>query len=357
MRTSCQIVAACAISALLATPVAADAATKTVFMGTPPSAGKTFEKALTDLNDFFPHTATIRQGDSIRFTPVGFHNIDLPARGGKPTPLVSPTGTKVASANDAAGAPYWFNGQDQLAFTPTLGKSSFGKRLTYTGAKGVNSGLPLADKPKPMTVKFTKRGTFTYLCSVHAGMKGNVKVVAKSASVPSNRADARTVARQIAAAKKVTARLPKVKPPANTVYVGSAGKGGAEYFGFLPAKTKVAPGTTLTFRMSPGSYDVHTATAGPGDPERQASSFMGKLAASFNAPVFDQAAIYPSEAPGSIASLSPQSHGNGFWNSGGMDASSATALPGSAQVKFDTPGSYTFFCLIHPFMKGTVDVG
>ena len=31
-----------------------------------------------------------------------------------------------------------------------------------------------------MTVKFTKSGTFTYYCDIHPGMKGTVKVLAKS---------------------------------------------------------------------------------------------------------------------------------------------------------------------------------
>ena len=49
-------------------------------------------------------------------------------------------------------------------------------------------------------------------------------------------------------------------------------------------------------------------------------------------------------------------HGNGFWNSGVLDADSATPLPESSSVKFDTPGTYKYYCLIHPFMVGTVTV-
>jgi plastocyanin len=357
MQPSRRAAAVCVTMVALVLPAAAPAATKQVFMGTPPSAGKSFERLRTDINDYFPHTATIRQGDSVRFVPVGFHNVDIPARGGSGTPLVSPTGQKVAGAKDAAGTPFWFNGQDQLGFTPELGQSNFGKTLTYTGAKEVNSGLPLAQRPKPMTVKFTRRGTFTYLCSIHAGMKGKVKVLRRTASVPSARADARAVARQIATAKRRAAALPDAKAPANTVNVGVAGKGGLELFAFVPQKLKVTRGTTVTFRMSPGSYDVHTATAGPGDPEKQPQSYLGKLAESFNAPVFAPEAAYSTEPPGTIASMTSTLHGNGFWNSGVMDTSSASPLPASNRVRFDTPGSYTFLCLIHPFMKGTVDVG
>jgi plastocyanin len=40
-----------------------------------------------------------------------------------------------------------------------------------------------------------------------------------------------------------------------------------------------------------------------------------------------------------------------------LDSSSTTpALPSSNSVTFSTAGTYTFYCLIHPFMKGTVTV-
>jgi plastocyanin len=49
-------------------------------------------------------------------------------------------------------------------------------------------------------------------------------------------------------------------------------------------------------------------------------------------------------------------HGNGFWNSGALDRVSATPLPQASQVTFGAPGTFTYYCLIHPFMKGTVVV-
>ena len=43
----------------LALPGAAQAATKTVNMGIPPSAGKAFQPLGVDVNDFFPHLSLI----------------------------------------------------------------------------------------------------------------------------------------------------------------------------------------------------------------------------------------------------------------------------------------------------------
>src|SRR5690242_7762073 len=98
---------------LLASPAAAHAATKTVDMGVPVKQQKAFQSHGTDVNDFFPHGITVHAGDSVRFVPTGFHNVDIPARGKKPQALLV-TGSAVAGSLDAAGAPFWFNGQPSI---------------------------------------------------------------------------------------------------------------------------------------------------------------------------------------------------------------------------------------------------
>jgi len=342
---------------VLALPGVVEAKTKSVNMGIPPSSQKAFQKLGTDVNDYFPHAVSIHVGDKVKFLPVGFHTVDIPARGGDPLPLISPSGQKVAGSNDAAGQPFWFNGQDSVGFTPALAQGIFGKNVKYTGGKRVQSGLPLAAKPKPFTVKFTKTGNYTYYCNIHAGMKGIVRVKTAKTKVPSAKADKKALKKQVAASLKTSKALPKTKVPTNTVNVGVAGKEGEELFAFLPDALTVSPGTTVNFRMSPGSFDVHTATTGPGNPEQDPNSYLGQIAASFNSPVFDPRAVYPSEAPGgSPAALTPAFHGNGFWNSGAMDTSADTPLGGSNQVTFTAPGKYEFYCMIHPFMHATVTV-
>jgi plastocyanin len=349
-------VAATALCACAA-PTAAQAATKNVFMGTPPS----ISKALGDQNDanaFFPSSVAIHVGDKVKFAPAGFHTVDFVAKGKKPTALVSPTGQKGAET-DAAGNPFWFTtaGLDQLGFTPSLANGLFGKSATFDNTKNVESGLPLAPKPKPFTITFKKAGTFTYLCDVHPGMKGTVKVLPKGRSVPSAKADAKALKKQSDAALKTAKALATTTAPANTISVGASGAGGIERFAFFPDTLTVPTGTTVTFQMSAKTYDLHTATTGPGNPETEPTSYLGTLAASIQAPVFDSAAIYPSDQPGAPAALTPTSHGNGFWSSGFMDQSKDTpTLPASNAVTFAAPGTYTFYCLIHPFMKATVNV-
>src|SRR5215471_4938877 len=98
--------------ASLALPTAAQALTKQVYEGLPPTPQKKFidPKLNTDAIDFFPHTATIHVGDSVKFSATAFHNVDIPAKGKQPLTLFGPTGTSAVGAADAAGNPYWFAG-------------------------------------------------------------------------------------------------------------------------------------------------------------------------------------------------------------------------------------------------------
>ena len=191
-------------------------------------------RLVADVNDFFPHGTTIHVGDSVKFVPTGFHTVDIPAKGGKPLGLIAPAGT-TSGVVDAAGAPFWFNGQPTARLHPGARPArALGKKLTYSGAKRVESGLPLAQKPKPLTVKFTKTGTFTYYCNIHAGMKGTVKVVSKSHSVPSAKADAKTLKAQVSSALSTAKALTKTKVAPGNVSLGASGPRGVESFAHVP---------------------------------------------------------------------------------------------------------------------------
>ncbi len=370
-RRSRLVALSATLVASLALPTAAQALTKQVYEGLPPGPQKKFidPKYNTDAIDFFPHTATIHVGDSIKFLATAFHNVDIPAKGKKPVELLGPTGTNVAGSNDAAGVPYWFNGLPNFGFNPALingtppvnydpfktpkGKSN---TFTYTGKKGVATPIPFGDNPKPLTVKFTKTGTVRYVCDLHPGMEGVIHVLAKSKKIPSAKADKKLLDAQINRDFAIAKRLKDQKPPANTIYVGNAGRYGVEYFSFLPGTTTVPVGTTIKFMITPKSFETHTATTGPGDPIKDPNSYLGIIAASFFSPQFVPQGIYPSQPFGQVAALTPTSHGNGFWNSGAVDNVTTSAQPNSNSVTFSAPGTYQFYCMVHPQMHGTVIV-
>ena len=353
---SCKLALAATCAFVLAPATFAQAATKSVDMGTPIANQKAMQALGADVNAFFPNDITVHRGDKVQFVPTGFHSIEFPKKGTAPLPLAGPSGQTIAGAKDPAGADYWFNGQPDIEFLPAMvTNQGWGKTFNYSGKNQVLSGLPLGENLKPVTVKFTKNGTFTYYCNIHPGMKAKVHVVAPKAKSPSKKSDAKRVKRQVAAALKTAKKLQKPTVGDNDLLVGNGGAGGVEVFAFFPATKNVKVGTTLTFSMSPGSRELHTATTGPGDPEADPNSFLGKLAGSIGGqPPFDQAGVYPSDAPGTVASLTPTTHGNGFWGTGFLDASSASPLPASGQVTIGAAGTYTFYCLIHPFMKATV---
>jgi plastocyanin len=343
--------------AALAIPASASATTKVVSIGPSSSDEKTLNTTGgADANDFFPHAVTIHVGDSVKFKPSQFHTVDFPAKGQKALGLLVPAGT-ASGVLDAAGNAFWFNGQPTLGFNPALLEGIYGTNVTYTGAKRVESGLPLRPKLKPFNVKFTKTGSFTYHCDLHPGMTGVVKVAPKRDGIPSAKTDNKTVAAQIKRDLKVAKDLASSAPPPGNVAVGPSGKHGVQLYTMLPATQTVAAGTTVKFSIPTLSFDAHTATLGPGDPDKEPNSYLGQIAAHFaNDPVTPGEALYPSEPPGTLANLSPTLHGNGFWSSGVMTGNGAFGLPGSNSVTFTTPGTYQFYCLIHAFMKGQIVV-
>src|SRR3954468_12598512 len=318
-----------------------------------------------DAIDYFPHTITVRVGDSVKFLPTAFHNVDIPPRGKKHIALLLPTGT-ITGVNDAAGQPYWFNGAlPSVKFNPLIvppnpsvgsGPTKVpGKKVekaTYNGKKQILSDIPFNAGPPALQVKFTKPGSVTYYCDLHEGMKGVVRVLAKHHKVPTAKADKKTLNKQITRDFAVAKTRYNQTPPANTVYVGSAGKYGVEYFGYDPQVLHVPVGTPVTFQMTPGSFENHTATtagAENADPEKVANSYLGQIAASFFDPAgFLPQGVWPSE-PTEPAVLTKRSHGNGFWNTGVLDVLSSTPdqfIPDHRAVTFGESGTYDFYCMV-----------
>ena len=287
-------------------------------------------------NQFFPRTITVHAGDRVRWTFHGLHTATF-LGGAKRVPWTAElTGEAVSGFDDAAGAPFWFNGQPVPGFNGTA------------AARGVrSSGLPLESRPRPYVRRFTRVGTYRYVCLVHPDtMRGIVRVVPRGRPIP-RPAVRRQLARANAEAKHVH-RGP-ARRPRNTIYAGNGTADGIDDLRFFPSRITVRAGITLTLRVAPGTEEPHTFTFGP------AATLRG-LANGFLGATIDPVGWYRSD-PAQPLAVTPTAHGNGFVNTGFLDHDGLTPQPSRATVRLDQPGTYTFICLIHgPAMRGTITV-
>jgi plastocyanin len=347
-----------AIAATTLVPAAAaQGATRTITAGPPGKVAGTPKDG--DTNAFYRKTVTVHVGDKVKWKFTGFHTVTIPAKG-KPAPPflgADPSGATVAGVNDAAGNPFWFNGQPKLTANPLGALPQGGK--SYNGKKLVSSGAPLAPgAPKPYSVKFTKKGSYSYYCTIHVGQKGTVKVVGKNKAIPSNKANAKAAKKEYAkVAKQLIKDAKFAGPPGNAVEAGHDTIP-STIFRFFPATKSVPVGTTVSFSMSAKTTEAHTISFGPADYlKTQADTFIGPDPANPQGlPVVNPIAAYPSDVP-TLPAYDGTSHGNGYLNGGVIDRDAATPGGGTTQVTFTKAGTYNYICLIHPDMKGSIVVG
>jgi plastocyanin len=351
--TARRLKAGLALGALASLAVAgqASAAQKTVDVGG--------SKGTAVFNDFFRHKVAIHKDDSVSFQIRGFHNVYFPKKGGKSRELIvpDPSGTKYSGLNDAAGAPMWFDGAVTRFIVDPIGAFPSGT-TTYDGSKALGSGLPLGDAPpEPYTVKFTKKGSFTYYCTVHPGMKGQVSVLPKSAKIPTAKQDEKAAKKQLARDVKLAKELDRKKVAPLTIRGGSD-KPPVNHLRFYPSNLQVKAGQTITFEVNPKNQEPHTLSIGSQEFLTQVLQNQIVPDMSTNPPtvVFDGRALLPSDPPPGgkkPMSFDGASHG-GFFSTGVLGA--GTSKAGSMQFKITKAGQYHYICLIHPEMSGTITV-
>jgi len=121
---------------------------------------------------------------------------------------------------------------------------------------------------------------------------------------------------------------------------------------FLPSMLSVRAGDTVTWKLN--ADEIHTVSFLSGAPTPR-----------FERPIPDAGptdfmlnpqAAFPTRAPGAPAETYS---GTGFASSGTMsDVPPAPGAPPNNEFSliFDTPGTYDFVCIIHPFQIGTIEV-
>jgi plastocyanin len=347
-----------AVFAVLAVCASAQAATRTIYAGPAGKANGTFGgNSAADLDTFSVPKTTIHVGDRIRFIINGVHTVTFNKKGGGTIPFVVNGSSTIQGLNDAAGNPFWFNGQTQPVVDPRGGLPQGGK--TYDGSAVTGSGFTPPGAPsKPYVLRFTKTGTFKYVCVIHPGMDGSIKVVSKRRRIPSAKAFARATRRNLAAWAKTARKLGTYKPPANTV-TGGHDKGGVVQLKFFPSSIHVPVGGTVKFVVT-SRTEAHTASFGDaGYLNQTADGIITPVATGAGPPTlnFSPVIAFPSDPPPALPPYTGGEHGNGFLNTGMLDGDSATPSPTTSRITFTKAGTYQYICLVHPFMKASVVVG
>src|SRR5919201_33677 len=143
-----------ALAVALILPTSAQAATKTVVAGPLKAVKGVFGgNATGDVDGYSLKTVTVHVGDKVRWKINGFHRVTFPKKGSGALPFVIPDASaKYSGVNDAAGAPFWFNGQTQLDLNPLAALPQGGK--TENGSP-VGGSLSLQVKSLPEAHTFT----------------------------------------------------------------------------------------------------------------------------------------------------------------------------------------------------------
>ena len=193
-----------------------------------PEAGQQPEDRLpADVNAFFPHGITIHVGDKVRFVPIGFHTVDLPAGGGAAAAadLARPA-RRSSGAVDAAGAPFWFNGQPARLQPAARCAGRFGKSRRYNGSR--RPQRPAAGrKPKPMTVDVHEGRHLHVLLRHPPRHEGHRHASAQGRAGPVAPRPTRKALKRARSRRRCDRQGARERPGArrNTVDVGAAGQG------------------------------------------------------------------------------------------------------------------------------------
>jgi plastocyanin len=288
-------------------------------------------------NIFAPGTMTIHAGDTVTWTMRALyaHTVTF-LSGSPPPPLAVP------------------QKDGRLLLAPEIAFPRGGP--AYSG-RGVASSGVLDGKDKRYTLTFTTPGRYSYLCLLHPGQAGTVVVLPPGRRLPHTQAEydrqagaeaARAL--QQGSAARASARVTATRRGTRMMYtvplVGAAG-GRAAVDRFLPESLSVRAGDTVRWVMQDPS-ELHTVTfTGPAAPPEflvQAPQAQGPPRIYFNPKV-------AAPTRGSIHA------GDAYYNSGFMTAG-APGTVRSYQLTFATPGTYTYWCVVHvpQGMKGTVVV-
>ena len=121
---------------------------------------------------------------------------------------------------------------------------------------------------------------------------------------------------------------------------------------FLPSTIRIRAGDSITWKMN--SDELHTVTFTGGKP--LSAGLLPLPGGKEGEMMLNPEHAFPSRKPGAPVEIY---NGKGFANSGFMSKEPAApdAPPNDTfTLTFDTPGTYTYICAVHPTMRGVVEV-
>jgi plastocyanin len=311
-------------SAILA-PASAASAAQTLNL----SAGAESVGGDVQLNEFAPNQVTINVGDTItwRLDSTEFHNVTFP--GGGPPPDFIQAGADGVFINPASAFP---SGGPNFDGTALAGSGLLNKGDTYS-------------------LTFTKAGDYNYLCTIHAGMTGTVKVASGQADTQATVDTRRTAQVNGELATKaipaIMANRGELATPTATIGVAAGVQNGpADSLRFLPERVTIHQGDSVSWIWRTHETP-HTVTFLAGQPAPDVV-------------IPEPQGSGPPRLKLNPAVLAPA--GSAIdWNGGTLLHSGfQQPMPGRPApefgVHFSTAGTYDYVCLLHEGMRGTVVV-
>lgn len=370
------------IAGMLATSVPAGAggssATYTIGVDAAnPSGGHNFEYV-----DYFPRghvlstdpQAVVGNGATLHFQyqggPDGLHTATLIPTGESPGQAWASRPLVTFDGDNGEAHPIL---NPDAAF-PSGACGSADNPCTYDGTNTVNSGaLPAfagTDFYVRINLPTSTSTTVHYLCLIHPGMQGSIKVVPGAGSSP--KAFAGNAASQYtadtAAALNAEAAATAAAVNGNFVIAGTATQF-VEVAEMLPQTFTVSAGQQVTWNTLT-IHDPHTVTfpEGPGSdgvdplsppyapaecegvPDTAADTPLAGPPPSFGCASFPELGVNP--APNGITTiLDPTTVATS-----GIISSPSSGFPGSFAFSFPNAGTYQYQCRIHDHMVGTIVV-
>ncbi|HET9050400.1 MAG TPA: hypothetical protein VFO60_01780, partial [Candidatus Dormibacteraeota bacterium] len=332
-------------------------------------------------SDYFPDAGlVISSGDTVDFawsqgSPDGAHTATLVKQGTTLGEEIAANPPATPDTDDGAGAN--LNG---AAFGPT--DPSCGSSTTpcpYDGSADVSSGV-LNNAPNGphffVTITGAPGTTITFMCRIHPGMAGTLKISSGGGEPVSTPAQVAAAAASEYATRTASALGAEAR--ADTEAVTSNGNGthtitmtagtavpGVEILEMLPQDVHVATGDSVRWFTST-IEDIHTVTFPAGRGSDSIDPFQPPVCEGAGA--VDTPAPNPgsppsfgcggeAESPFLVAPVGPTTISSpSTAATSGLIGSAPSGFPSTYAFTFSSAGVFTYQCRIHDHMRGTVAV-